>query len=224
MTKQEIDQMILCDSLYEIVYRKEESQERVWYISNIKAAGKECITGFCHDISKELTFRIDKIVSAKEYWTRIKDENVLAPKNGTYLMICRGDHHTITELYHLEKGERFYKYFEDDYSHMNGWFWVIPLAYHFIDETISENYMSFPISNKDLKKPLYSRIIPIIVFKDIESPEEWLSIIARGDTGVNFFLSNILSPLVKPSFPFPKDAIVDVLNITIFQEWDPFGK
>ena len=47
--------------------------------------------------------------------------------DGLYLIECAGDNHTFYELYKYRKGERFWKYFEDEYKRTNGWFVVKPI-------------------------------------------------------------------------------------------------
>lgn len=66
-------------------------------------------------------------------WKRFLNDDI-APKNGLYVFACAGDNHILFEIYRLEKGERLWKHFEDDFEHNNGWTVVIPEAYHYLPE------------------------------------------------------------------------------------------
>ena len=135
MAQQEIQEMIECQGVWEIVYKKDPSIEtRIWHISNIDYSDKypHCIIAFCHELGDDVTFSFRKIKSAKRYWINFYDDET-APVSGLYLFTCRGDNHLFVESYHLDKGERLYKYFENEYEHSDGWFDVIPLAYHFVE-------------------------------------------------------------------------------------------
>ena len=130
--------------VHEIVYRKDD-EERVWHISNIelhKDYDGKVVTAFCHESEKDLNYSVSKVVSARRYWIDFIEKDEVAPPSGTYLFTCRGDNHLITELYHLDQGERVYKYFEGEYGHMNGWFEVIPLAYHHVSDINTETLQS----------------------------------------------------------------------------------
>lgn len=113
MTREETNEIIERQGVYEIVYRKDD-EERVWHISNIelhKDYDGKVVTAFCQELEKDLNYSISKIVSARRYWIDIIEEDEVAPQSGIYLFTCRGDNHLITELYHLDQGERFYKFF-----------------------------------------------------------------------------------------------------------------
>lgn len=132
MNKEQLNEMIKLQGIYEIIYKKEQ-EERTWHISDIEKHDNNCIRAYCHEIRKDLVFSIRKIVSVNRYWIDILYEEEKAPISGIYLFVCRGDNHLIAELYRLEQGEKLYKYFEGEYHHMNGWFEVIPLAYHYVE-------------------------------------------------------------------------------------------
>lgn len=202
MTREETNEIIERQGVYEIVYRKDD-EERVWYISNIdlhKDYDGKVVTAFCHELEKDLNYSISKIVSARRYWIDIIEEDDVAPQSGIYLFTCRGDNHLITELYHLDQGERFYKYFEGEYGHMNGWFEVIPLAYHLVSdfdtETLHSGWSAMP---EELKYKLRS-VIRIIAFK-CTNPVKMLSYVANDASGVQYFLLDTLD-LFGPDTPF----------------------
>lgn len=156
MTKEDAVTMIGFQGVYEIDYQK-DNIVRTWHISDmelIKGYGGKVIAAFCHESGRKLNFKISKIVSAKRYWIDIFEEEETAPQSGLYLFTCSGDNHLITELYHLNQGERFYKYFEGEYSHMNGWFEVIPLAYHCVSDYEADTLNSGgPAMSEELKYP-----------------------------------------------------------------------
>ena len=194
--------MIESQGVYEIVYRK-ENEERIWHISSIeisKDSGDNCITAFCHEIEQYLNFSIMKILSVQKYWIDIFDKNDLAPESGVYLFTCRGDNHLITELHSLEKGEPLYKFFEGDYSHSNGWFTVIPLAYHRVSDLksgISEyGWTKMP---EQLRFP-QSVVTRIIAFKS-EEPLELFSYVANDKKGIQYYLLDS-NNLFGPKIPF----------------------
>lgn len=94
--------------------------------------GHDYVRAYCSGNVKEYTFRIDKINSMKQVWIDTYDKNDLVPQSGLYIFACKADNHIEYESYRLEKGERLWKYFIDDFTHYDGYFDVIPLAYHFI--------------------------------------------------------------------------------------------
>lgn len=67
-------------------------------------------------------------------WKDILDKNDIVPKDGIYIIACRGDMHLIFEIYDLKKGDRFCNLYEGDNIHYNGWVVVDCLAYHYIPE------------------------------------------------------------------------------------------
>ena len=75
---------------------------------------------------------ITKFYSNKDEIYNTYDKNDLVPQSGLYIFACKADNHIEYELYRLEKGERLWKYFTDDFAHYDGYFDVEPLAYHFI--------------------------------------------------------------------------------------------
>ena len=98
MTREETNEIIERQGVYEIVYRKDD-EERVWHISNIelhKDYDGKVVTAFCHELEKDLNYSISKIVSARRYWIDIIEEDDVAPQSGIYLFTFRGDNHLIT--------------------------------------------------------------------------------------------------------------------------------
>ena len=92
MRKEEINEILEWQGVYEIVYRKDDD-ERIWHISNIelhKDYEGNVITAYCHELEKDINYSIFKIVSAKRYWIDILEENDVAPQSGIYLFIDAG--------------------------------------------------------------------------------------------------------------------------------------
>ncbi len=202
MRKEEINEILECQGVYEIVYRKDDD-ERIWHISNIelhKDYEGNVITAYCHELEKDINYSISKIVSAKRYWIDILEEIDVAPQSGIYLFICRGDNHLITELYYLDQGEKLYKYFEGEYGQSNGWFEGIPLAYHFVcdykSESLGPGWSEMPNELKYSSR----KIIRIVAFKST-NPVDGLSSVVRDEVGVQYFLVDTLD-LFGPDFPF----------------------
>lgn len=54
-------------------------------------------------------------------------KDTVAHTDGLYIIECSGDNHTFNELYKYRKGERIWKYFENEYEHNNGWSLVKPI-------------------------------------------------------------------------------------------------
>ena len=121
MTLEEINIMIECQGVYEISYLKDNT-EHLWHISNIEIAKEysgKCILAFCHEVEKDLTFSISKIVTAKRYWVDILDEDLTAANDGIYVLACMEDNYVGRRVAYIKKGERFYDF---------GW----ALAYHIV--------------------------------------------------------------------------------------------
>ena len=136
MNMSNLDKLIENQSLIEIEYCNSNEEMVAFQIRPFdcyEKNGHEYLRAYCtgNDV-KDYTFRIDKINSMKQVWVDTFDENDLVPQSGLYIFACRGDNHIEYELYRLEKGERLWKYFTDDFAHCNGYFEVIPLAYHYI--------------------------------------------------------------------------------------------
>lgn len=68
-----------------------------------------------------------------EVWTKICDSDMTVPKTGLYVFACRCDNHVALELYRLNEKEKLWKYFTEEFVHFDGYFRVIPFAYHYID-------------------------------------------------------------------------------------------
>lgn len=206
MIIEQIDKMIELQGVYEIVYRKED-EEHTWHISYIekhKDYDGKVITAYCHELEKDLNYSVSKIVSAQRYWIDIIEDDATAPQNGIYLFTCRGDNHLITELYYLNQGERLYKFFEGEFRHSNGWFEVIPLAYHFVSDynsdTLCPSWSEIP---EELKYGP-STIVRIIAFnstKHVEMP----SYVVRDSAGIQYFLLDTFD-FFGPDMPFNHDG------------------
>ena len=69
----------------------------------------------------------------KRQWFKFED-NGIALKSGIYVFACTGDNHILFEIHRLEEGERFWKYFEGNFEHYNGWAVVLPKAYYYLTE------------------------------------------------------------------------------------------
>lgn len=67
-----------------------------------------------------------------QLWTDIIYSNELAPRDGIYLFMCRGDIHLLTELHWLNKGDKLYKYYEGEYQHDIVWARVWPIAFQIV--------------------------------------------------------------------------------------------
>ncbi len=208
MTREEINEMIERQGVYEIVYR-DELGERVYHISDIKARyDNNSITAYCHEtdyeIDHERFFSIEEILSAKRYWIDILEEDEVAPKSGVYLFACRGDNHLIAELFRLEQGDKLYKYFEEDYYHSNGHVRVIPLAYHLVEEFVSGNLESCLSAVPKMLEYEQRGITRIIAFKQ-DRPLEILSYVANGENGVQYLLRDthdFFDDMNGPGIPF----------------------
>ena len=202
MKKEEINEILEYQGVYEIVYRKDDD-ERIWHISNIevhKDYEGNVITAYCHELERDINFSISKIVSAKRYWIDILDDNDVAPQSGIYLFVCRGDNHLITELYRLDQGERLYKYFEGEYDHSDGWFEVIPLAYHFVCDYKPESFTPGWLEIPDELQYSSRKTIRIVAFKSINHIER-LSFVVKDELGVQYHLLDTFD-FFGPDFPF----------------------
>lgn len=121
---------------FEIDYCKTNGEKRTYHIMDIcfsKEYGNNYISAYCPEVCTYLTFKIDRINDIRHTWIEIFDAEVTAPKSGIYVFACRGDNHLEFEMYRMYKGERLWKYFKNEYAHMNGWFEVDPLAYYFME-------------------------------------------------------------------------------------------
>lgn len=122
--------------VYEIEYLNSSGINRCWHICDIQYSeefGDSHIIAYVNELHKDLTFSIERILRFEKYWVDIIDENDTVPADGLYVFACRGDNHIYVEMYMMKQGELLYKYFNDEYAHSNGWFHVIPLAYHIVD-------------------------------------------------------------------------------------------
>lgn len=127
---------------FEIDYCKTNGEKHTYHIMDVsfsKKYGNNYISAYCTGVYTYLTFKIDRINAIRHAWIEIFNKEVTAPKSGIYVFACRGDNHLEFEMYRLYKGERLWKYFENEFAHMNGWFEVDPLAYFFVEFYPDEN-------------------------------------------------------------------------------------
>lgn len=92
MTREEVNKMIECQDVYEIVYKKGQN-ERVWHISNIEMSkdyGEACILAYCREVDKDLCFNIKRIISSDNYWCGILRKDAVAPQEGIYVIARAG--------------------------------------------------------------------------------------------------------------------------------------
>lgn len=128
MTKEQIDEMIECQDVYEIEYEKDQ-EKRIRHISNIEYSDKydgKCILAFCHESQSDLVFNIRKICSAKKYWIGIPTKDARAPKDGVYLIACAGIGQGIDIEYRLRVLR------QDDVLTDESESWAKPIAYHYL--------------------------------------------------------------------------------------------
>lgn len=140
--------------VYEIEYLNSNKVVRCWHICYIqysKEYGDSHIVAYVNELQKELTFRIDRILKFEKYWVEILNDKDTVLSDGLYVFACRGDNHIYIEMYVMKQGELLYKYFNDEYSHSNGWFHVIPLAYHIVDTYAIEQNKMWDRSVKNLE-------------------------------------------------------------------------
>lgn len=201
MTLEEAHTMIECQGVYEIIYRKDDT-EHLWHISNIEMAvgyNEKAILAYCYEKDKDLTFSISKIVSAKRYWIDILVDDIVADKDGLYVLACMEDNYIGRRLAHINKGERF-----NDYAGPN---WA--LAYHLVPE------FSFIFSDGWLNN-------------ETESPQNALSIFAyRGDADIDCSSfeqvdceSGISYYLFQPGFTRPRIIPVKKGELTVLGRYD----
>ncbi len=121
---------------FEIDYCKINGEKRTYHIMDVsfsKEYGNNYISAYCTEACTYLTFKIDRIKVIRLAWIELFNTEATAPKSGIYVFACRGDNHLEFEMYRMYKGERLWKYFENEYAHINGWFEVEPLAYYFVE-------------------------------------------------------------------------------------------
>lgn len=131
-----IRSLIGSQNSFEIEYCKTNGEKRTHHIMDLsfsKEYGNNYISAYCTEECTYLTFKIDRINGIRQAWIEIFNTEATAPKSGIYIFACRGDNHLEFEMYRMYKGERLWKYFENENAHMNGWFRVDPLAYYFVE-------------------------------------------------------------------------------------------
>lgn len=174
MDKEVINEMIERQGVYEITYKKDEDV-KIRHISNIMISpdyGDSCISAYCNEACKELTFNTKKILSIKEYWIGIMSKDETAPQNGMYLIARGGLGQGIDieyEFLELKEGESFESRERS---------WDVPIAYHYIPSfgKPEGNWIQKVIIMKkweDEKIPAPMKGIPIIAYSELQ--EENLS-------------------------------------------------
>lgn len=121
---------------FEIDYSKPNGEKRTYHIMDVsfsKKYGNNYISTYCAEVCSYLTFKIDRINGIRHAWMKIFNKEATAMKSGIYVFACMGDNHLEYEMYRMYKGEELWKYFKNEYAHMNGWFEVYPLAYYFVE-------------------------------------------------------------------------------------------
>lgn len=176
-----VNEMIECQGVYEIMYRK-DANLREWHISNIgysKHYGNSCITAYCREVHKELTFKISNIKSVQPYWINIKIEDAKAPHDGVYLIARMNpgmgggiDYN----VYAIQEGESLVR---KDYEHS------LPFAYHYIHQfgKLDEKWVSKEIIMKKWQYeeiPAHQDGIPIIAYKSPTKPGHFQYCIGNG--------------------------------------------
>lgn len=72
-------------------------------------------------------------------WMDILSVDAIAPEKGLYMFACKGGHYYVHhEFYPLQKGERLFRYFEEEHRHSDNNFPVIPVAFHYVTEYSSQ--------------------------------------------------------------------------------------
>jgi hypothetical protein len=136
MTLEQINSMIESQGVYEISYRKDDT-EHLWHISDIelsKEYPEKYILAYCHEVEKELTFSINKIAAAKKYWIELLDKDIVVDIEGLYVLACMEDNYVGRRVAYIKKGDPYRKY---------GW----ALAYHFVPP-FSDSYTNGWIKNE----------------------------------------------------------------------------
>lgn len=121
---------------FEIDYCKTSGEKHTYHIMDVSFSdkyGNNYISAYCAEVCSYLTFKIDRINAIRHAWIEIFNTEATAMKSGIYIFACRGDNHLEFEMYRMCEGEKLWKYFENEYAHMNGWFKVNPLAYYFVE-------------------------------------------------------------------------------------------
>ena len=134
-TKFNILDIIGSHNIYEIDYCKPNGEMRTRHIMDACFSvkyGNNYIDASCDESHGVLTFKVDRISGIRCSWIEIHDTSEVAPEDGVYVFACRGDNHHEYEMYKMNKGDKLWKFFEGEYTHMNGWFEVVPIAYHYI--------------------------------------------------------------------------------------------
>lgn len=109
----------------------------VWYKTNDKTTIEPNVSSFPEVLPEPYkSFEdIDKYISGLT-WSKIENDEMVAPANGLYLFNCRGDNHTFIEAHEIEKGENLCKHYRD--HHSDGWATVKPLEYYLVEEDNKE--------------------------------------------------------------------------------------
>lgn len=66
--------------------------------------------------------------------SHLLSKDAIAHTDGLYIIECTGDYHMIREVYRFRKGERIWRYFEDEHEHYNSWAVVRPVNIKLVSE------------------------------------------------------------------------------------------
>ena len=180
---------------FEIDYCKTNGEKHTYHITDVSFSetyGNNYISAYCTGMCTYLTFKIDRINAIRHAWIEIFNKEVTAPKSGIYVFACRGDNHLEFEMYRMYKGERLWKYFENEYAHMNGWFEVDPLAYYFVEFYPEENQWQ-----------------PFDSFSEEDSCNNYEIVAYRKDENDVHYALRLYSLWPEDDFIFPKHGIYD---------------
>lgn len=176
MTLEEINSMIECQGVYEISYRKDNT-EHLWHISNIEISKEypgKCILAYCHEVEKDLTFSINKIASAQKYWTEILDEDLVTDAEGLYVLACMEDNYVGRRVAYIKNGEQYSKF---------GW----ALAYHFVPP-FSNSFSNGWIDN-EIEAPINK--LSLFAYKgDVEIDCSYFHLV-KNEGGINYYLHDM---------------------------------
>lgn len=159
MTDKRINEAIRFQGVVEIEYLKPAglpSESVIRHITDIEESskyGSAYIDAYCLGSHSVLTFKKERIKRVEWIWRNIYDQDMSAPNDGLYVIVCRGDNHLVFEMYQLKRGEKFWDYFLGENLHCDGWFVVEPLSFHFVDlYSASLNTWNSDLLQKDKKE------------------------------------------------------------------------
>ena len=146
--------------IIEIDYENLSGKRTKLHICDLEKQKNDDLLAFCIESQKDLTFNANRIHHMKWIWKYIFNQDDVAPQKGIYVFACRGDNHLVFEVYQLNKGDKFYKYFEGEFAHSDGWLGVDPLAFHYVYPYTEKAIDWVPIDSMSIFKdslPSYDR-------------------------------------------------------------------